>query len=318
MRADRLVAALLVLQARGRVTTAELAEELEISPRTARRDLEALSMAGIPVYPQRGRGGGWQLLGNARTDLTGLTASEAQALFLTVGTSAVASPALRSAAKKLVQALPESFRGEASRASDAVMIDPARWGADETPQALDHLETLQSALLAGRQVELSYAGPRSGPSVRVIHPLGLVTKAGIWYLVAMTAKGQRTFRVSRVTDAVLLDAASETPADFDLRSAWAAITESVDLERLPITATGRADPWALAPLRRMFGTGLTVGEPLPDGRYHVTLAAPNERALAGQVAGLGSAFELVGSPEIGTLLAEIGRELVAAYAGPAQ
>src|SRR6476619_8462251 len=103
MRADRLVAALLHLQARGRVTAAELAGELEVSVATARRDLEALSAAGIPVYPQAGRGGGWSLLGGARTDLSGLTATEAQALFLLAGPAASSAPEVRSALRKLVR-----------------------------------------------------------------------------------------------------------------------------------------------------------------------------------------------------------------------
>src|ERR671918_769446 len=109
MRADRLVAALLVLQARGRVTAAELAEELEVSERTARRDLEALAMAGVPVYSQAGRGGGWSLIGGARTDLSGLTASEARALFLLAGPSSEATPKVKAALRKLVRALPETM-----------------------------------------------------------------------------------------------------------------------------------------------------------------------------------------------------------------
>src|SRR4029453_17261636 len=128
MRADRLVATLLTLQARGRVTAAQLAEELEISVATARRDLEALSSAGIPVYPQPGRGGGWQLLGGARTDLSGLTASEARALFLLAGPAAAIAPEAKSALRKLVRALPDTFRADAEAAASAVVIDPARWG----------------------------------------------------------------------------------------------------------------------------------------------------------------------------------------------
>ena len=129
MRADRLVAALLVLQARGRVTASELAEELEISERTARRDLEALAMAGIPVYSQAGKGGGWSLLGGARTDLSGLTADEARTLFLIAGPSSAATPQMKAALRKLVQALPESFRAGAEAAAAAVVIDPATWDA---------------------------------------------------------------------------------------------------------------------------------------------------------------------------------------------
>lgn len=111
MRADRLVAVLLLMQSRGRVTAGLLAAELEVSTATARRDLEALSATGVPVYPQPGRGGGWSLVGGARTDLTGLTASEARALFLLVGPAAALSPQAKAALSKLVRALPDTFRG---------------------------------------------------------------------------------------------------------------------------------------------------------------------------------------------------------------
>src|SRR5690606_26269466 len=128
MRAARLVAVLLLLQQRGRVTAREVADELEISERTARRDLEALGLAGIPVYSQAGRGGGWRLVGGARTDLTGLTAAEARALFLVAGPASSGAPAVRSALRKLVGALPEPFRVEAAAAAASLHVDAAAWG----------------------------------------------------------------------------------------------------------------------------------------------------------------------------------------------
>ncbi len=151
MRADRLVAVLLLLQQRGRVTAAEVATELEISERTARRDLEALSLAGIPVYSQQGRGGGWRLVGGARTDLSGLTAAEARALFLVAGPAAGA-PAVRSALRKLVRALPEPFRVQAEAAASSVHVDAAGWGrADaDLPRFLD---PIQQAVIDAVQVQ---------------------------------------------------------------------------------------------------------------------------------------------------------------------
>src|SRR6266480_1514952 len=119
MRADRLVAILLMLQSRGQVTAAEVADELEISERTARRDLEALGMAGMPIYSRQGRNGGWQLAGGGRTDLSGLKAAEARALFLVAGPSSSATPQVRAALRKLVRALPESFRVRAEAAAAA-------------------------------------------------------------------------------------------------------------------------------------------------------------------------------------------------------
>src|SRR5829696_731140 len=133
MRADRLVATLLVLQSKGRVTAAELADELEVSVKTARRDLEALAIAGIPVYSQAGKGGGWQLLGGARTDLSGLTAAEARTLFMVAGPSAAATPQVKAALRKLVRALPEPFRAEAEAAASAIVLDPSSWDRADAP-----------------------------------------------------------------------------------------------------------------------------------------------------------------------------------------
>ena len=161
MRADRLVAALLLLQARGRVTAAELAQELEVSVKTARRDLESLSTAGLPVYAQPGRGGGWQLLGGGRTDLSGLNAAEARALFLIAGPHTTLAPAAKSALRKLVRALPEPFRDDAAAAADAVVLDAADWGA-AAPGAPPHLDVLQRSIIERVRVRLTYAGS-SGP-----------------------------------------------------------------------------------------------------------------------------------------------------------
>ncbi len=159
MRADRLVAALLVLQARGQVTAEELAGELEVSPRTARRDLEGLAMAGIPVYSQPGRGGGWRLLGGSRTDLSGLTAAEARMLFLVAGPS-TATPQVKAALRKLVQALPSSFRSEAEAAAGAVVLDPVRIGTMAGFRPLRISTPLQQAVIDGRADHTRLRAPR--------------------------------------------------------------------------------------------------------------------------------------------------------------
>src|SRR6478609_522197 len=129
VRADRLMAILLLLQQREQVTAAEVARELEVSERTARRDLDALAMAGVPIYSVQGRGGGWRLLGGARTDLSGLTANEARALFLVAGPASTATPNVKAALRKLVRALPEPFRVHAEAASTAIVSDPLGWGS---------------------------------------------------------------------------------------------------------------------------------------------------------------------------------------------
>src|SRR4029453_5419859 len=159
----------LLLQARGRVTAAEVAEELEVSVRTARRDLEALSLAGIPVYSQTGRGGGWSLVGGARTDLSGLTAAEARALFLVAGPSAAVTPEAKAALRKLVQALPETFRDEAERAAAAGGLDAAGGGGPGPPPP-PHLEALQRAVVAGVRVRLDYRDRLGTATERLVDP----------------------------------------------------------------------------------------------------------------------------------------------------
>src|SRR3954468_24516200 len=133
MRADRLVAILLMLQTRGQVTAAEVAQELEVSERTARRDLDALGMAGLPIYSLQGRNGGWRLAGGGRPDLSGLTAAEARALFLVAGPSSSATPQVKAALRKLVRALPEPLRPSAEAASTAVVVDPTGWDGTAAP-----------------------------------------------------------------------------------------------------------------------------------------------------------------------------------------
>jgi predicted DNA-binding transcriptional regulator YafY len=308
MRADRLVAALLLMQARGRVTASELASELEISVATARRDLEALSSAGIPVYPQPGRGGGWQLLGGARTDLSGLTASEAQALFLLAGPAAAIAPEAKSALRKLVRALPDTFRADAEAAASAVVIDPARWGehAKERPPMV---ETLQDAVVRRRRVRLAYVGRTREHSERLVDPWGLVDKDDVWYLIAGTDNGQRTFRVERIADAEVTEEPAERPDDFRLADEWDRIVHEVERKRSAWSATVVIPDRFLWVLQDHFGRHLTIDGPAGDDRTRVTLTAPTPRDIARDLAGWGSLID-VETPEVRAELARIGTELV--------
>src|SRR3984893_14119428 len=193
MRADRLVAALLLMQSRGRVTATELASQLEVSVATARRDLEALSAAGIPVYPQPGRGGGGSLVGGARTDLSGLSAPEAQALVLLVRPAAAGSERAKAAWRRLVQAPPQTFRADAEAAASATMIDPTRWGERDRgrPAMVDQL---QAAVIRQRKVRLIYTNSARVRSERLVDPLGLVDKDQHWYFLAGPGTRGRLFR----------------------------------------------------------------------------------------------------------------------------
>lgn len=312
MRADRLVATLLLLQARGRVTAAEVAAELEVSRRTARRDLEALSMAGVPIYSQPGRGGGWQLLGGARTDLSGLTGAEARTLFLVAGPSAAVTPEIKSALRKLVRALPETFRAGAEAAAGAALLDPAGWGKVPSTDA-PHLAELQQAVIDRVQVRLQYANHQGEASERLIHPLGLVAKGGIWYLVADTAAGRRTFRVDRIRLATRTDLPSERPDGFDLAEAWRQIAATIEERRTRVRATVAVNAAVLDGLRAQLGADLTAGNPLSEDWFEANVAGSSYQSIAQQLAGWGNVIHVVSPVEVQRHLAQIGAELVETY-----
>lgn len=311
MRADRLVATLLLLQARGRVTAAEVAAELEVSERTARRDLDALSMAGIPVYSQQGRGGGWSLIGGARTDLSGLSAPEARALFLVAGPSSVATPELKAALRKLVHALPEPLRRSAEAATSAVVVDPASWGQHAAP-APAHLGALQHAVVEGLQVVLGYEDRQRNATERVAHPLGLIAKGGVWYLVADTANGMRTFRVNRVRSVQLTGDAVERPDGFDLVETWNAIAADVEEKRTPFRTGAVIRRGQLWYLWGSMGNRLTVVGDVDDERVAIELRSVGPDVLAAEIAGFGGAIE-VEDADVRRALARIGAELTAAF-----
>ncbi len=313
MRADRLVAVLLILQARGRVTADQLADELEVSVRTARRDLESLAMAGIPVYSQAGRGGGWSLIGGSRTDLTGLTAAEARTLFLVAGPSAAATPQIKAALRKLMRALPEPFRAEAEAAASAVVLDPTGWDRTTVPPPA-YLDVLQRAVVEGVQVELGYAGRDRPESERTVHPLGLVSKGSVWYLVAGTDDGQRTFRLSRIRSVVVTDRPVDRPAGFDLADAWEAVKASIDERRAGFQAVALADAETARWLRGAFGTRLHVSDDVrSDGRSEVRLRSWSAHSLAAELASFGNRVEVLEPPEVRHELARIGADLAALY-----
>lgn len=317
MRADRLVAALLLMQARGRVTAAELATELEVSVATARRDLEALSAAGVPVYPQPGRGGGWSLVGGARTDLTGLSATEAQALFLLIGRAAAASDEIKAALRKLLRALPHTFRADAEAAAGATMTDPTRWGERDRgrPAVVD---LLQAAVIRRRKLRLTYVDGAGRSTQRLLDPWGLVDKDDIWYLVAGTDRGQRTFRVERIIHAELTDQPAEPPADgFTLAGAWDRVVDTVEQRRSRTWATVLVESRFVRVLHDQFGRHVRIDRELADGRVQVRLGAPTPLDMARHLAGWGSMLDVVEPVSVQDELARIGAKLADRYGGKA-
>jgi predicted DNA-binding transcriptional regulator YafY len=312
VRADRLVAALLLMQSRGRLTAAELARELEISVATARRDLEALSTAGIPVYPQPGRGGGWSLVGGARTDLSGLSATEAQALFRLAGPAAAVSGEARAALRKLVRALPPGFRADAEAAAGATMIDPARWG-EPGRRRPDLVGPLQDAVIGRKKVRLSYRGRGRERTDRLIDPWGLVDKDDAWYLVAGTEAGPRTFRVDRIIAAEPTGQPADRPDDFTLAAAWEQIVGQVEQRRSRTWATVLIETRFVPVLRKQFGRHCHPDTDPAGGRSRVRLGAPTPLDIARQLAGWGALVEVVEPATVQTELARIGAELTTRY-----
>ncbi|MEU0794296.1 WYL domain-containing protein [Amycolatopsis sp. NPDC005961] len=310
MRADRLVATLLLMQTRGRVTAAEVAAELEISVATARRDLEALSTAGVPVYPQPGRGGGWRLVGGARTDLSGLTAREAQALFLLAGPAAAAAPEVKSALRKLMGALPGTFRADASAAAEAVLVDQAGWG-ERVKERPPMVSLLRDAVIARRRVRLTYAGREK--TERLVDPWGLVDKDDVWYLVAGTDKGRRTFRVDRIVEAAATGDAADRPADLELAKVWEEVVEEIEKRRSLLTADVVLGRRHFGVLRDRFGRHCELVAELPEDRVRARVAAPAPIMIAQELAGWGGLVEVEGPESVRAELARLGAELVARY-----
>ncbi len=221
MRAERLLRLLLRLQTRGQSTVNELAQYLDVSPRTVQRDLDALSLAGVPVYSVRGRRGGWALLPDYRTRLTGLAPAEVMSVFVGATAHVLADLGMDAssdlAMSKLIAALPESARRDAEFARQRLLIDHAGW--DDRREAPRWLDLCRQAIWEERRITITYRDPAEPFDVE---PLGLVAKSRTWYLIARRPDGAfRTYRLSRVTSAEATDKPFSRPTDFDLSSYWA-------------------------------------------------------------------------------------------------
>jgi predicted DNA-binding transcriptional regulator YafY len=329
VRADRLVAILMLLQTRGQVTSAEVAEELEVSERTARRDLDALGMAGLPIYSLQGRNGGWRLAGDGKIDLSGLSASEVRALFLLAGPAA-ASPEIKAALRKLVRALPEPMRADAQAATTAVIVETGGWDRSTTQQnraVPEFLEVVQNAVITGMQAKLAYVARDGSSSTRNVHPLGVAAQGSIWYLVADTENGMRTFRVDRMRAFNLTKEPVVRPEGFVLSEAWTLITDQVNEKRLPMTARCLVDPNRIPMLRARLGTRLRIGGPVgsatlasvtvktkaADGRIEIEVRGFNEIVLAGDLAGFGNLLEILEPPALRERLRLVAEELLGLY-----
>ena len=298
---------LLLLQSRGGMTAAQLARELEVSIRTVHRDVEELSAAGVPIFAERGPLGGIRLVDGYRTRLTGMTAEEAEALFL----AGLPGPAAQlglgtvvaAAQLKVMAALPPELRSRASRIVERFHLDVAGWfhSGDTVP----HLATLSAAVWDGRVVRITYErGSGSGDRVeRTVGPLGLVLKGGMWYVIGATDGQIRTYRASRVLDATLLDGRVERPPGFDLAAYWQESSAAYerDVPTVQVTLRTPADrEWRIADVfgQSTLAAAERLDEPDRDGWAHLrlTLTWPDE--VPGKLLSVGSSLEVLHPPEI--------------------
>lgn len=321
MRASRLVNLLLLLQSRGGLTAAELAAELEVSVRTVHRDVEALSEAGVPIYADRGPHGGIRLVDGYRTRLTGLTAEEAEALFL----AGLPGPAAQlglgtvvaAAQLKVMAALPPELRSRASRLVERFHLDPAGWFQASDP--VPHLAVLAEAVWEGRVVAIVYGRDPSDPDVteRTVQPLGLVLKGGVWYLVA-DGDIIRTYRVSRVTAVRRLDQAVVRPEGFDLTAHWTAASTAYERDAPTVDVVVRLRPDRVGRLHDAVGDAvMTAAERLPvedaDGWLHLRLHIPWPREVPGRMLAAGSGVEVLEPAEIRAAVVAAAERVIARY-----
>ncbi|MEU8307114.1 YafY family protein [Actinomadura sp. NPDC048955] len=320
MRAARLISAVLLLQSRETMTAAELARELEVSERTVYRDMEALSAAGVPVYADQGRGGGYRLVGGYRTRLTGLTREEAEALFL----SGLPGPAgdmgradaLAAAELKVLAALPRALRDAPARANQRFHLDAPGWFGESGPPPL--LRDLARAVWDDETVELRYRR-KDTEVTRTAEPYGLVLKNGTWYLVARAGGGHRTYRVDRVAAVRPTGEFFRRDEEFDLAGHWrgqaAAFVRSVLREE----ATVRLSPAGMRILRYAVEpyaarqAAAAAGE--PDERGWVVTVLPVESALvaASELRRLGPEIEVLAPPELRERMARDAARLAELY-----
>jgi predicted DNA-binding transcriptional regulator YafY len=248
MRASRLLSILILLQMRGRLSAEQLAAEFEVSVRTIYRDIDELSAAGVPVYAERGRSGGFALHEGYRTQLTGLTAAEAGALLLAGAPAADLGlgPDAAQAQLKLLASMPPEHGARASRVAQRFHLDPAGWYARPSPPA--HLSTIAEAVWSGRRLRLEYESWKDVVA-REVDPLGLVLKGGHWYLVAAVKGQPRTYRISNVRTVVLRDAPARRPRAFDLARYWQAWAADFEARLLSMRAVVKLSPEGLRLLR---------------------------------------------------------------------
>ncbi|MBD1909808.1 MULTISPECIES: YafY family protein [unclassified Leptolyngbya] len=317
MRADRLLSILMLLQVHGRLTAHELAERLEVSERTIHRDMEALSSAGVPVTAERGQSGGWSLLDNYQTTLTGLNLAEIQALFLPKPTHLLADlgwgQAFEAALLKLLAALPTANRQQAEVVSQRIHLDPAGWQRWE--EEMSAFPVLQAAVWQERQLELSYERSDGKLVERIVNPLGLVAKGSVWYFIAAVDEEVRSYRISRVRNARVMESPCIRPDGFNLAEYWqrSLVEFKANLPRYEVLL--RVAPDALPRLRYAgyFAKIEHIGSPDAEGWIPASIRFDIEEAACAYVLGFGGQMEVLEPLELRDRILQTAKEAIALY-----
>jgi len=323
VRADRLVSLVLLLRRHGRMTADTLARELEVSTRTVLRDIEALSAAGVPVYAERGRHGGFELLPGFRTELTGLNHDEALAV-LTAGSGRGEQAfglgtALASAMRKVVDALPESHKATASDAAQRLLVEPEtdllsrRPVTEKVPGTT--MAGVRRAVLAGRRLRILYAATGQPPQWRTVDPIGLVTVRDRGYLLATRSGVDRTYRLSRMVAAEELPEPAQRPPRVDLDEVWRERCAQF-LSSDHIAVLVRVDP---ARREDLLNTAVAVRaeQPDPDGRLRLEVTYQDLWHAEWALWQLGTHAEALSPQSLRRSLHDRASEIAARYAEPA-
>jgi predicted DNA-binding transcriptional regulator YafY len=320
MRADRLVSLVLLLRQRGRLSAAALARELEVSTRTVLRDIEALSAAGVPVYAERGRHGGFALLPGFQTELTGLNHDEALALLIAGSRRGAQAfglgSALASAMLKVVDALPESYRDTAAGAIERLLIDPEtdllsrRLVAEEVPDGT--VAEVRRAVLAGHRLRIHYAAVGQAPKWRTVDPIGLVTVREQGYLLATRSGADRTYRLSRILAAEELAEAAQRPDRVDLDQAWRERSTRFRTGGDPVTALVRVHATRR---EELVGTAVAVHaeEADADGRLRLEVTFQDQRHAEWALWQLGTGAEALSPQWLRTALHDRAAAFATSY-----
>jgi len=321
MLASRLLSILMLLQARGRVSARELAEAFEVAVRTIHRDIDELSAAGIPVYAERGRNGGFRLKDGYRTKLTGLNESEAETLFLAGLPGPAAqlglADALSAARMKLLAALPAKLQPSAERIAARFHLDPVVWFHDV--DALPSLPVIARAVWSERMLKLRYR--RAGETEaypRRLGPLGLVLKAGVWYLIAQSGRSIRTYRAANIRDAEVTDEPFVRPRSFDLAAHWEKAVREYEAGVYHEHADVRISPKGIYMLDLLGpyvqrAAAQTSGKPDRNGWVRCTLPLESIDFGIRELMRLGDEVRVLGPAELRTKFAESAVRMVSRH-----